>query len=165
MIHFLCSGCKKALKAKDEDGGKQSVCKCGTKNTIPESAQKKPEPPIRMKEEPLPEKAPVDTRVPPSSYRQPSPPPIVNYSPPKVKKSQSPFLEGLSIILILGGVLGSIYFLFMFNTTVYVGAAGDEIGTRYVHNIGLMADRQNGLIGSIGAAVVGAILQMAFKRK
>jgi hypothetical protein len=63
-------------------------------------------------------------------------------------------------LLLLGG-LAAFYFFFIFDTTVEVPSTefmGTEIGGGRIMNIGLMADRQNGIMLSIGSAVVGSIL-------
>ena len=65
---------------------------------------------------------------------------------------------GLNAMQIIGGLLlavaalGAVYFFLIFDTSVSAGAFGR------VNNIGLLADRQNGILISIGAAIVGAIL-------
>jgi hypothetical protein len=78
--------------------------------------------------------------------------------------------------MLVGGIVGVVYFFFAFDTTVYrpprhippgqlpdtnrpMGQLNPEadLGGR-LHNLGLMADRQNGIIASIGVAVVGGIL-------
>jgi hypothetical protein len=59
---------------------------------------------------------------------------------------------GIGLLLLIGGGLGALYFFFGFDTSV-----ATEMGGR-VNNLGLISDRQNGVIVSIGAAIVGAIL-------
>jgi hypothetical protein len=53
--------------------------------------------------------------------------------------------------LLIAGLAVSAYFFLAFDTSV-------ESGVGRVHNIGLMADRQNGIIIGIGLSVVGTIL-------
>jgi hypothetical protein len=55
-------------------------------------------------------------------------------------------------ILCAVGLLAAFYFVFVFDASVPTDA-----GSR-VFNIGLIADRQNGLMFSLGLAVIGAIL-------
>ena len=59
-------------------------------------------------------------------------------------------LKGLGNLLFFGGLLASIYFYAFFDTSVPTGTGGGR-----VHNIGLMQERQNGLIVAIVATVVG----------
>jgi hypothetical protein len=49
-------------------------------------------------------------------------------------------------------LLGPFYFVLMFDTSVPTEAGGR------VNNIGLIADRQNGLIFSLGLAIIGTLL-------
>jgi hypothetical protein len=63
--------------------------------------------------------------------------------------------------MLLGGVLAACYFLFLFDTSVAVPTTefmGVSVGGGRVNNIGLMADRQNGIIFSLGIAVLGMFL-------
>jgi hypothetical protein len=62
-------------------------------------------------------------------------------------------LKYLGAIMLLGGILGAIYFFFFVDTTVIT----DQPGIR-VYNVGLMAHRQNGLILSLASAFLGALL-------
>jgi hypothetical protein len=55
-------------------------------------------------------------------------------------------------VLCVVGLLAAFYFMFGFDTSVPT-----ETGRR-INNIGLIADRQNGLMFSLGLAVIGAIL-------
>lgn len=74
-------------------------------------------------------------------------------------------LEYLGILLLLGGIAGTAYFFHFFNTVVTtqpVTILGQSYGGgEQVNNLGLMADRQNGMIASVGAAILGAILVVA----
>ena len=66
----------------------------------------------------------------------------------------------LGVCLLLGGIGGGVYYSQQ-DTTVAVPSAtilGQTIGGGRVNNIGLMNDKQNGLMMSVGAAVVGALL-------
>ncbi len=71
------------------------------------------------------------------------------------------FLEYVGILMLLGGIAGAVYFFLFFNVTVTtepVSFMGQSVGGgEHVNNLGLMADRQNGLILSIGSAVLGAV--------
>jgi hypothetical protein len=74
-------------------------------------------------------------------------------------------LEYLGILMLLGGVASTVYFVGFFNTTVTtesVSFMGQSIGGgQQINNLGLMADRQNGLIVSVGSAVLGTIFLFA----
>ena len=70
------------------------------------------------------------------------------------------FLKILGALLFLGGVFVGIHFYGYFDTTVPVPRTeilGEAFGGGRVHNLGLMQDRQIGLIASGIAAVVGLI--------
>jgi hypothetical protein len=54
-------------------------------------------------------------------------------------------------LLLLGGLAVSAYFFLAFDTSV-------ESGMGRINNLGLMADRQNGIILGIGLSVVGTIM-------
>jgi hypothetical protein len=73
-----------------------------------------------------------------------------------------PSLMGvIGIILISLGILGACYFFLLFSTAVQVPSTdfmGTTIGGGYVNNIGLMADRQNGILFSFGMAIIGCFL-------
>ena len=73
---------------------------------------------------------------------------------PNLSASQSSGGSGLrtiGILLLLGGLVVAAYFFLAFDTSV-------ESGIGRVNNLGLMADRQNGIIIGIGLGVVGAIM-------
>jgi RNA polymerase subunit RPABC4/transcription elongation factor Spt4 len=59
--------------------------------------------------------------------------------------------SGVSSLLIICGILCSIYFWFFYETSVSTGF-GD------VNNIGLMQNRQLGLIVGIGVVIIGVIM-------
>jgi hypothetical protein len=60
-------------------------------------------------------------------------------------------LRTIGILLLLGGLAVAAYFFLAFGTSV-------ESGIGRVNNLGLMADRQNGIILGIGLGVVGTIM-------
>lgn len=71
-------------------------------------------------------------------------------------------MKGLGLLLLAGGIISAGYFFKGFDTSVEVpnisySGANDWSGRR-VNNLGLMADRQNGIILSVGAAIVGTLL-------
>ena len=67
--------------------------------------------------------------------------------------------------MLIGGVAGTVYFFGFFNTTVTTEAItimGQSMGGgQQVNNLGLMAERQNGLMVSISSAVLGTIFLFA----
>lgn len=74
------------------------------------------------------------------------------------KPQDSPLLKFVGAFLFLGGVAFAVYYLAYFDTSVAVPATeilGQTIGGGRVNNIGLMQDRQNGLIFSSVAALAG----------
>lgn len=64
-------------------------------------------------------------------------------------------MRQFGLLLLIGGVLGTAYFFMFFDTSVAV-SAGEFSGR--VNNIGLMSDRQNGLIASLVSATVGTLI-------
>lgn len=80
----------------------------------------------------------------------------------------SGFLRVIGVLLFLGGVAVGIYYLAFFDTSVAVPGVeifGQTVGGGRVHNIGLMQQRQNGLWGSAGAALVGLLALVAAQRR
>ncbi len=78
---------------------------------------------------------------------------------------QSPFKKGsfisrACIIMIVGGLVMAAYFFFFFDTSVQVPTTyvfGQTVGGR-VNNLGLMAERQNGILFGLGVAILGAVI-------
>lgn len=69
-------------------------------------------------------------------------------------------MKGFGILLLIGGALGALSF-YSLDTSVAVPTEtfmGETIGGGRVNNLGLMADRQNGLLISVGASIVGVLL-------
>lgn len=70
-------------------------------------------------------------------------------------------MKSLGQLLVLGGIMGAFYFFTAFDTSVSVPTTsymGQSIGGGRVNNIGLMADRQNGILISVGAAILGMLM-------
>jgi hypothetical protein len=70
--------------------------------------------------------------------------------------------------LIIVGLCVAGYFFLFFDPSVEVPKQeilGQTIGGGRVVNIGLMADRQNGIIIGLGLAILGAILMVVASRK
>jgi len=77
---------------------------------------------------------------------------------PKTGSSLTRIVGGL---LFLGGIIAAVYFFVSFDTSVAVPSTtilGTTIGGGRVNNLGLMQDRQNGIIFGFGAALLGAAL-------
>lgn len=80
---------------------------------------------------------------------------------PSDPNTGSVLLRVLGGLMLAGGLLATTYFFLFFDTTVAVPTTeifGTEVGGGRVNNIGLMADRQNGIIFGLGIAVLGVIL-------
>lgn len=60
-------------------------------------------------------------------------------------------LQRIGVLLLIGGLIVTGYFFLAFDTSV-------ESGIGRVNNLGLMADRQNGIIIGIGLGIVGTIM-------
>ncbi len=60
-------------------------------------------------------------------------------------------LQRIGVLLLIGGLIVAGYFFLAFDTSV-------ESGVGRVNNLGLMADRQNGIIVGIGLGIVGTIM-------
>jgi hypothetical protein len=73
------------------------------------------------------------------------------HSFPSQPSGGSSGLRTVGILLLLGGLAVSAYFFLAFDTSV-------ESGMGRINNLGLMADRQNGIILGIGLSVVGTIM-------
>lgn len=68
---------------------------------------------------------------------------------------------GIGVLLFLLGLFGIVYFWGVMDTSVEVprkSVMGIEVGGGRVHNIGLMQERQNGLLVSGGVCAVGLFL-------
>lgn len=86
--------------------------------------------------------------------------------PPKANKGGSSGVLGLGVLLLLAGLAAIIYFFIVFDTSVALpDASSSVLGISRVNNLGLMADRQNGIIMGMGTAILGAILMFAGQRK
>lgn len=79
------------------------------------------------------------------------------YHPKDDSDDAVPLLTIIAVLMIFGGMCGAAFFFLYFDTTV-----STQFGQ--VHNIGLLAKKQNGIIASIGCVILGAILALATKR-
>lgn len=78
------------------------------------------------------------------------------------------FLKVLGVLLFLGGLAVALYFYAYFDTSVSVPSVeilGEVVGGGRVHNIGLMQERQNGLIFSSIAAAAGLLCVILAERR
>lgn len=78
-------------------------------------------------------------------------------SPSRERQSGSPTLRALGAILFIGGLVAAVYYFQYFDTTVaspQIEIFGQTVGGGRVHNIGLMQERQSGLL--IGGAIAAA---------
>ena len=64
------------------------------------------------------------------------------------------------MLLAIAGILGVIYFFFLFDATVAVppSASINAGGIERVNNFGLMTDRQNGIVISLTSLLIGVLL-------
>jgi hypothetical protein len=76
----------------------------------------------------------------------------------KSTESTTKNAQTFGFVLFVGGLVATIYFLEFFDTTV-----STEFGA--VNNIGLLQDRQIGIIASVAALAVGIILVVFASRK
>ena len=89
-------------------------------------------------------------------------------SSPKPDEGGSPGIRVLGLLLLLGGLGLAGYYFLAFDTSVVTPTTtilGTTIGGDRVNNIGLMADRQNGILIGMGCAILGAILMYAGRKK
>ncbi len=80
---------------------------------------------------------------------------------PAMKGKGSPLLKFLGACLFLGGLAVAVYYIAYFDPSVAVPQTeilGHIIGGGRVNNLGLMQDKQNGLLFSGAVAVVGLAL-------
>ena len=74
----------------------------------------------------------------------------------KFQKSSS--FRIIGALLLLGGLVITVYFFFLFDPSV-------SSGMGRVNNIGLMADRQNGIIVGIGLCIFGTLMLLFVSRE
>ncbi|MBT9161200.1 MAG: hypothetical protein DDT26_02504 [Dehalococcoidia bacterium] len=63
----------------------------------------------------------------------------------------------VGLALLLGGIATASYYFFYFDVSVSAPGGG-LFGIDRINNMGLMAQRQNGIIFSFGAALLGGVL-------
>lgn len=96
---------------------------------------------------------------------------IANHQSPPSKETgfqKEVFRSYIAGLMILLGLLGAGYFFLFFDTSVPVPTQelfGHTIGGGRVNNLGLMADRQNGIIFSFGVALIGAVIEFIARSK
>jgi len=76
--------------------------------------------------------------------------------------------RSLGDLLVLGGIGTAAYYYMYFDTSVEVQRQvilGQVIGGGRVNNLGLMADRQNGILVGLALIVIGVILSAVHRRK
>ena len=70
----------------------------------------------------------------------------------------------IASVLVSGGLVGATYFFFLFDTSVKVPEP-NVFGIDRVNNIGLLADRQNGIVFCFGVAVVGGVIEYVVRSR
>jgi hypothetical protein len=86
---------------------------------------------------------------------------------PEAPPHGSPLLKVVGALLFLGGIAFAIYYLAYFDPSVAMPTTeilGRTIGGGRVNNLGLMQDRQNGLIFSSVSALAGLLLVLMADR-
>ena len=85
-----------------------------------------------------------------------SAPPATAAAPPTARKTGSPALKVIGLLLLVAGIGAVVYFVGFYDTSVSVpetAIMGQTVGGGRVHNVCLMQNRQNGIIvGSVIAA-------------
>ena len=165
---YECDQCSKALPPSVQ------VCpNCGEKfeDAVPPDAEVpkrgfSPAAPIAESVAPL-MVAPL-TAAAPSVQREASyswmEPPLPDI--PRVNRGGSSGVLGLGVLLLLAGLAVTIYFFIVFDPSVALpDASSSVLGISRVNNLGLMADRQNGIIMGMGSAILGAILMYAGRQR
>ena len=80
----------------------------------------------------------------------------------------SPALRVFGCLVLLGGLALAGYYFLIFDTSVTVPTTemfGQTVGGEQVNNLGLMAERQNGILIGMGGALLGAIMMYAGRAK
>lgn len=81
----------------------------------------------------------------------------------KPPQREGTFRSGFAGFMIIVGLLLACYFFFFFDTSVEVPTEhifGQTIGGGRVNNLGLMNDRQNGIVFGFGMAIIGAVIEL-----
>lgn len=138
-----CVHCKAVLNAPDKALGKKCKCPSCKQSFV-----------LHLVAEPA--QLPVPTLAPKTQ----APGPDVVKSKKKSLQIGAFFLLGIGMGMMMLGIIGTGYF-FTMDTTVAVPSGtfmGESFGGGRVHNIGLMSERQNGLIVSLAVGAMGLVL-------
>lgn len=65
----------------------------------------------------------------------------------------------IGVLLFLGGIAAALYFFLAFDVSVNLD------GARRIVNLGLMQERQNGILMGGGAALLGVVMMVGLKRR
>ena len=173
---YECDKCSAALPA-----GVRSCPKCGEtfEDDVPTDAEV-PKRGFRAAPTQVPPLQSLPVQPPPVSSRPYSgydsgPPPVIPPSPkPAPVPSQAAATGGSSglrifgCLLLIGGLSLAGYYFLVFDPSVVVPTSeilGQTFGGGRVNNLGLMAEKQNGIVVGMGGAILGAILMYAGRRK
>lgn len=106
------------------------------------------------------------------AFGQPVPGPQPGYQPHIVPSGAasggSPVLRVFGCLILLGGLALAGYYFIIFDASVavnYQDGAGVLDMPERVNNLGLMAERQNGVLIGMGGALLGAIMMYAGRSK
>lgn len=88
---------------------------------------------------------------------------LLNETIVRKQRRGSPVLRVLGVLVFIYGLIYGIFYWQFFDTSVQVPSQeifGQVIGGQRVHNIGLLQDKQNGILLGFGAAAVGFIVAL-----
>lgn len=83
---------------------------------------------------------------------------------PLTEKNRHAMEMLVAMLLVVGGLIGLVYFAAVFDTSVAVPGGG-LIGVARVNNIGLQQDRMIGIVVSCVALVLGAVCALVPRRR
>ncbi len=88
--------------------------------------------------------------------------------PPSAQLSGWSMIRIPLLMVIFCGIIGAIYFFLFFDTTVAVPTVnfmGSTVGGGRVNNMGLLQDRQNGIIVCLGLTVIAMFFSLLIPKK
>jgi hypothetical protein len=176
VIRFTCPTCHHVYTVADDAAGLKTACgACGQRLQVPTPPRPLPTPVNRTVLGTLAEPVPVEAVLEPEAVEVvpiPQPPPLppivvqIPVSPPPVPTAppQKPWATSLGIlgaIVFLLALWGVIHYWNMDTTVASTDFNGQPIR---IHNIGLMSERQNGLILSLVFFAIGTGMVIAGSR-
>ena len=156
-VHFKCPNCGASLGSRTP--GKVSRCP-----SCHQTAQAPPECAHAIIAEEMIVATPIDSDPAERKARREQGGELASISLGRRRESHSSNWGAFGAMLIIGGLLGLFYF-FEMDTTVAVNSFGFSGFPQRVHNIGLLSERQNGLIVSSLASFAGLIIVLWERKK